>query len=190
MTASRLVVLALAGLLLVLGGCRDRRSWRADEADIVAWWVEDVAHGHPRRAEELQLVGGSERMARVAEWAGGSEIRGSRSYPPLLDARRQRRALLTGLCRQGLIVLTPAGLLAPRPGLDPTEARLVEPAVDSENLSRRQLDSLLVQMADARPAAAEAYLAAVKAARLDLDARDGARLWTGDGARGGATPAR
>lgn len=180
-SASRATV-ALALLLAAVFACAcgDRRNLTRDEAEIVAWYVEDVAHGIPRRPEELRLVEGSQRVGRIADWMMGNDIRGVREPPALLQARRNRLQLVSNLMKQGLIVAAPdSGLLAPRPGLELVEREVAEPIVDSENRDRRSLDGIILSMADAPKAITERYLAVVRRARLELDARSGATIWKG-----------
>jgi hypothetical protein len=172
-----LAALALAATLL--GGCTDRYTWRAGEAHELGWWIEDLAHGSPRRQAELDVVDGSEMEARVAQWARGNEIHGESTWPDLLQARCSRHGLLATLAGQGFLVHTRDGLLAPRPGLRIDQRVVVEPAVDAEDRDRRQLDATVLALADARPEVADAYLAAVRAARAELDEAMGVKAWTG-----------
>ncbi len=172
------LVVALAVTLLATSSCGDRRNLTVDEAEIVAWYVEDVSHGIPRRPEELRLVEGSQRIGRIAEWMMGNDIRGVREPPALLQARRNRLRLLGDMMKQGLIVSAPdSGLLAPRPGMELVEREVVEPVVDSENRDRRALDGIILSMADAPGGISERYLAVVRRARLELDALSGASIW-------------
>ncbi len=172
-----LAAVALASAWLC--GCGDtRRSLRNEEPTIIAWYFEDVAHGVPRRPEELRLVDGSERMLRIAEWAEGSTIHGVREQPRPLKARCARFPLLkTMLGRGQAVVMADSGLLAPRPDLPNDEAELVEPVVDAENQDRRLLDAIVLSMAKAYESEADAYLRAARDARIDLDRRAGGSLW-------------
>jgi hypothetical protein len=177
----RLALVLLAAFVplaaLALAACGDRRNLRPDEAEIVAWWIEDVAHGLPRRAEELRLVDASERMAHVADWASGDEIRGERQPPRLLLARRNRHALLATMLEHGQAVLDGKGLLAPRPGLELAEREVVEPVVDAENRDRRQLDAIVLALADVQQDGAADFLAAARKARTELDQQAGGKIW-------------
>jgi hypothetical protein len=168
-------------LIMALGvviGCGDRRNLRPDEAEITAWWIEDVAHGSDRRPEELRLVDASERMGAIAQWAEGSEIRGVHTLPQQLQARRNRHAVITDFARQGLVVLrTHDAMLAPRPGLDPDARALVEPVVDAEDRDRRVIEAIILDRADAPPAMAEELLRQTRHARAELDGQDGITTW-------------
>jgi hypothetical protein len=179
MTARLGLRLLGAAAAMALAACGDvRHDLRGEEPQIIAWWFEDVAHGIPRRPEELRLVDGSERMDRIAEWAEGSSIRGVREPPRPIKARCTRLALLSTMLSQGqAVVLADSGLIAPKPDLPRDDAELVEPVVDAENQDRRMLDAVVISMAQAHDAQAEAYLSAVRAARVELDQRAGGSLW-------------
>jgi hypothetical protein len=185
MSPLRTVILLAAVLICCsCSGARPRAA-TGDELEIVAWYVEDVAHGIDRRPEELLLVDGSQRMQRIAEWALGSEIRGQRAPPRLLLARRNRMPLLASAMRQDLVVLLPdSGLLAPKPGLDREEREVAEALVDSENHDRRAIDAIVLAMADAPEDDTLRFMRAAHAARIELDPAAGAVVW-----RGSATPA-
>jgi hypothetical protein len=159
----------LAGMLLLLASCEDRHTWRADEATIVGWWVEDVAHGTPRRAEELQLVDGSDLMAHLAQWALGSDLYGTHVYPRVLVARLTRLPQLTSLAASHLVQRATDGALELRLGLSIDEQELAAPVVAQENRDRRELDALVLGLTDAREESSQAYLAAVHQARTQLD---------------------
>ncbi len=171
-------LLLMFALALLLSACAAARvSWRPDEAEIVAWWCEDVAHGQPRRAEELQLIDGSDRMEKVAAWAMGDDIRGERRPPRMLAARIQRLPMLKNFFADGLVLLFDGGLVAPRPGLDAIERALVEPLVDAENQDRRALDAVLLALTDAPGRMQDVYLAAAVKARTELDQQQGGVRW-------------
>jgi hypothetical protein len=165
----RVLAAALAGAALLLASCDDRHTWRADEATIAGWWVEDVAHGTPRRAEELQLVDGSDLMAHLAQWALGSDLYGTHVYPRVLVARLTRLPQLASLGASHLVQRAPDGSLALRPGLSIDEQELATPLVARENRDRRELDALVLGLTDAREESSQAYLAAVHQARTELD---------------------
>lgn len=176
----RRAAVGVLALVLAFGSaCQDRHTWRGPEAEQVAWWIEDLAHGAHRRVGEIQLVDQSEMEARVATWAQGSSTPQAHRWPALLEARIQRQPLLAACAQQGLIVHTKDGWLAPRPKLDPLQRATVDDLVDHENLDRRQLDATVLALADANPDAATAYLAAARAARTALDEAMGAPAWSG-----------
>jgi hypothetical protein len=163
---------ALGGLLLLcvcLCSCEDRHTWRASEATIVGWWVEDVAHGTPRRAEELQLVDGSDLMAHLAQWASGSDLYGTHVYPRVLLARLQRLPQLSSLAHAGLIQCAQDGSLRVRSGASIEDQELAAPLVARENRDRRELDALVLGLTDAREEPSQAYLTVVHQARTELD---------------------
>ncbi len=175
----RAVRLGLLALTMLLCSCASQRmTWDRAEAAQVAWWCEDVAHGRPRRPGELALVEGSWRMGRIAEWATGGEINGRWIPPAPLGARRARLDLLTNFLREGTAVLTPEGLLAPRPGLEGALKALAVPAIDAENQDRRRQDSVLVAMAKPDRRERDHYIAEVTRARIELGRALGGTVWT------------
>jgi len=167
--------LCLACVLLV-AGCDDRTTWRDTEGAIVGWWVEDVAHGIPRRPDELTLVDGSAEQLKLARWAQGSDIYGTHVWPRVLAGRVSRHAELTSLASLGLIVRTPGGFLRPRPGITIDERDLVATLLATENADRRELDALVLSLTDAQEDASQAYLQAVSEARGQLDEAMGIHL--------------
>jgi len=162
--------------VLLLGGCDDRTTWRDSEGAIVGWWVEDVAHGIPRRPDELSLVDGSQKQLRLARWAQGSDIYGTHVWPRVLADRVSRHAELTSLASLSLIVRTPGGFLRPRPGISIDERDLVAATISAENADRRELDALVLTLTDAQEDASQAYLQAVVEARHQLDEAMGIHL--------------
>jgi hypothetical protein len=179
MSARAALAAALAAACLAAAGCGDRHSWRPDEAGIVGWWLEDIAHGSPRRVGEVELEGASEMQATFVSWARGSEVLGVHTWPTLLQARLQRHAALASLAASHLLVRTVDGMLAPAPGLDLQTRAIAAQLVDLEDRDRRELDASVIALCDAQPAAAEAYLAAIRRARAALDQAMGVALWTG-----------
>jgi hypothetical protein len=163
--------------LLVVAGCQDRQVLSPDEGRLVAWYVEDVAHGHPRRPDELLVTGASVRMERIASWAVGDHIRDQVEPPEILRSRRQRLPALAAAFAQGQIVLAPGGLVAPRPGLAEDLTAIAATLADAENQDRRSLDAIIAGMADNDPHGIERYLSEVASARAALDRSCGGRFW-------------
>ena len=162
--------------VLLMAGCDDRKTWREAEGTIVGWWVEDVAHGIPRRPDELSLVDGSQKQLRLARWAQGSDIYGTHVWPRVLADRVSRHAELESLASLGLIQRTPGGFLRPRPGISIDERDLVATTISAENADRRELDALVLSLTDAQEDASQAYLQAVSEARRSLDEAMGIHL--------------
>jgi hypothetical protein len=171
-----LAVLLMA-LVVLLTGCQDRQVLSPDEGRIVAWYVEDIAHGHPRRPDELLVTDASVRMQRIAAWAVGDHIRDLQEPPEVLRTRRQRLPALAAAFAQNQIVLAPGGLVAPRPGLADDLGAIAATLADAENHDRRSLDAIIAGMADNDPHGIGSYLHEVAAARADLDTSCGAHTW-------------
>lgn len=165
------LLLGIGALLLAAGCGAARRDLDGEETRLVAWWVEDVARGMPRSADELATTDPSAALARVHEWAS--------SKPPQLRNRRNRWAAICPLMISGTIVAVEPGLLGVDPSADPGEATLARGLVDAENSDRRMLDSIVLSLVKADPRGSARYRGDVAAARRALDQRAGARPWTG-----------
>lgn len=171
--ASLLLVL----LLFVLAGCggAPRRELAPREADLVAWWCEDVARGHDRSPGELRTEDASAALARLATWASTRSAIGD--LPQQLVSRRARWPVVRSLLRQGVLVLVEPGLLAVDPGASADERSLAQPVADTENQDRRTLEALVLALAQPDDATTRRYRAALRAARFDLDQAIGGRVW-------------
>ena len=165
---------------LALGGCASAtRGFPREHAELVTWYIEDVAHGVARRSQELELSDTTPAMERIASWAAGSDVRGVQTSPYHLAARRERWSVLHTLLRSGMVVVLDSGLVAARPDLDRGDLDYVLPLVDAENHDRRSLDSLVLTMSNAGVEETKRYRTASAQARLRLDEQAGARRWTG-----------
>jgi hypothetical protein len=176
MTRVGCALLAMVGL--ALGACQDRQVLAPDEGRIVAWYVEDIAHGHPRRSDELLVTDASVRMEHIAAWAAGDRIRERQEPPEVLRDRRQRLPALAAAFAQGQVVLAPGGLVAPRPGLSDEVTAMASTLADAENHDRRALDGIIVGMGGDDPRGVERYLSEAVAARIALDQSCGAQKWS------------
>jgi hypothetical protein len=177
----------LALLALLLAACGDIRPFQPDERELVAWFIEDVAHGLPRRVDELKLPAPSAPMARLAAWAGGGavkewhaddQVRGDYLPPQRLAARRTRWPALRALFAARQVVVLGNGLVAARPDLPAADAAAVLPVVDDENQDRRSLDALLASVDGEGGPAVREFLGLVARARAQLDRQAGAEPWT------------
>ncbi|MCS6970314.1 MAG: hypothetical protein N3B15_03510 [Planctomycetota bacterium] len=166
---------ALLAAALVLAAClgRPSQAWQPEQAEAVAWWVEDLAHGRHRLPAEIDFVDGGPGAARIARWAAGQRL-GERWQPPsAVQRRRERWPALAAALAEGSIQATDDGWLAPAVGLAPERRAAIEPLVEQENAARALLDQLLLTLGAPDPEVERVYRAAVRAARVALDrARD------------------
>jgi hypothetical protein len=189
LTPAALALVALLVLCGVAGGCGRERALSSDERMLAVWFIEDVAHGHPRRPAELALTAPSVAMHRLADWlSGGTNGRyqqgGERApedyHPPLaLAARAERWVSLRALFAAHQVVALGGGLVAARPDLKAEDAVVALPVVDHENLDRRALDALVVGMGGDGSGAGDrqAWLELSAATRRELDLQAGAEPW-------------
>jgi hypothetical protein len=186
-----------ASLLCLHSSCASQRELSVDECDLGAWFIEDVAHGHARRPEELEVDAPSVEMRRLTAWlSGGTQGRyqagGARSpedyHPPgPLAARANRWSNLHALFLAHQVVVLPSGLVAARPDLSADDTIMALPVVDHENLDRRALDALVAGMCAPGSYALRIWLDHAAAARVQLDLQGGAELWQ-PGARNARAP--
>ena len=174
------ILLFLGLLALAACGGAPRRDLAPQEAELVAWWCEDVARGHARSAGELRTEDASAALERVATWAVTRSSIGD--LPQQLATRRARWPVVRSLLKQGLLVLVEPGLVAVRPDASADERSLAQPVADSENQERRFLEALVLSLAQPDGVITRRYRAALRAARLELDQAVGGRLWTGPAA--------
>lgn len=176
-----LPALAAAGILLiaVLGGCtRSYPGVQPEELQVAARWIEDVAHGIPRRAGELDPVAASDEQRRLAAWVAGDDISGRRELPRQLKARATRWPALAAALRSRLLLIDRSrGLVGPAPNLIGGDFTLAAGIADAENADRRTIDAIVLSRAQASQEAAGWYAEAVRAARVDLDAAAGGSSW-------------
>lgn len=169
-------LIAVAALLTCLGcAFRPASAWQPAEAEIAAWWCEDVAHGLVRDPGELDLVAGSPRAADVARWAAGSDLAGRWDMPHRLAARKARWPAIQALLASGEAIRAgDSGLLSPAPGVVPARRSAVSTLVDAENDDRRFIDAIVRTVGRPDPGVERAHDAAVRCARRTLDAPAGA----------------
>ncbi len=190
MNRGALAALAACALCIVAAGCAPERALTADERELAVWFIEDVAHGHPRRPAELALTMPSATMRRLADWlSGGTSGRyqqgGERTpeeyHPPAaLAARAERWPSLRALFAAHQVVALSSGLVAARPELKAEDALIALPVVDHENLDRRALDALVVGMGGEGGGGSgdrRAWLELAAATRRELDLQAGAEPW-------------
>lgn len=159
------MLLVLVVAVLVAGGCAGGRgTLRPSEAEIAAWWVEDVCHGSPRDPDELRLAGGSPGILALAAWCGSPEEPGPHGPLPLMLAeRRQRWADLRNDLKRG-DVRSDGGLRAIFDAAPAVQARAAK-----ETQDRAMIDALAITIGLADGRAAEAWSDAVARARAALD---------------------
>ncbi|TVR42905.1 MAG: hypothetical protein EA402_10655 [Planctomycetota bacterium] len=189
LTVSACCSLGLIGLLLAMGCQRPGSVLAREELQLIAWYVEDVAHGQLRDPGELALLDGSDGVRRVAEWAWGSRSDGRLvRHPDPLAARRGRWALLAQGLGAGRIVYTQTGqlALAPQPR-DPQAAvedaawqGTLRQAVELENRDRVATTSILLALSGVQEDEHRAprLIAALQGARRDHAAAAGGQPWT------------
>jgi hypothetical protein len=173
----RALTVLLAAALAVAGCGPAVRGLPVEHAELVAWYIEDVAHGTARRSQELELAEPTPAMERIAAWAAGSEVRGVHAPPHHLATRLERWSVLRTLLRSGMVVVLDSGLVAARPGLERGDLDYVLPLVDAENHDRRSLDALILTISEAGVDETRRYRLASVQARLRLDEQAGARRW-------------
>jgi hypothetical protein len=159
--------------------CAPQRGLNADHTTLVAWYIEDVVRGVPRRPSELQLVEATPATQRVANWISGGEIQGIYQPPRQIGERQRRWAALRALYAHRHVVVVQNGLLAPAPEVPNEDLAYITPIIDSENQDRRSIDALIIAMSDADPAAAKRWLSTSSDARITLDIEAGAIRWSG-----------
>jgi hypothetical protein len=177
--------LPLLLLLLLAPSClAPRAALTTGEIELVAWYIEDVCHGLPRRPGELAAVDASDSLQGIAAWAVGTERDGvSVAHPDRMEARRTRWRLLAAAARDGLLRSSADGLLELLPAaaeLKPTERQvreLLAADLARENRARLELDALLLSRAGLRrdSPAGESLLTELRRARSELDQQAGVR---------------
>ncbi len=175
----RLAMLGFA-VLIVLAGCQSgpRAAFDQTEADAVAWWIEDVSRGVPRRPGELELDDASPGLLRLAAWAKGADTDAGWQPPDRIAARRRRYGTLRAAFAQGSVVMQPGtGLVAPRPGLPAGDDQAAAAVADRENDDRRYLDALVLALVQASPGPARIFRDAMRRIRRELDLAAGGGEW-------------
>lgn len=172
-------LISLAVILFALGGCtRTRPGVQPDELRIIANWIEDTAHGIPRRTGELELIEASAEYTQVAQWAAGSQIGDRQRLPPQIQARIDRASALAAALRSRIVLIDrQKGLLGPAPELTGAEFLLAAQIADAENHDRRTGDALVLSRSTASTEAAGWYREAVRDARVALDLAAGGNTW-------------
>ena len=161
----------------MLGCTRTRPGVQLDELRILANWIEDTAHGIPRRSGELELVEASAEFMQAAQWAGGSQIGENRRLPPQINARRTRAPALAAALRSAVVLIDRRqGLVGPAPTLTGAEFQLAAQITDAENHDRRTVDALVISRSTASAEAAGWYREAARAARVALDVAAGGQF--------------
>jgi hypothetical protein len=161
------LVLLLSGLL---AGCA-----RTHDHLPLAWWIEDCAHGIPRRPAELETAHPPPPM--LLAYLGGDLVDGIQKPPLPLRQRAERRPRLQEAFRSGRILLQD-GEVGPSPRLVGKDLREAAALADQENLDRRQVDVLVITLGRMDEAEAMRYRDAIHAVRTELDRADGGKPWT------------
>lgn len=154
---------------LLLGGClRHSDELREDEAILIAWWCEDVAHGLPRDPGELRRDNASGALEIIAAWAVGTTRDGRSISPPQhLDQRRRRWQLIQHGLQADMLRIDAAGLLHLHPDARTSTRELYDQVLRQENHDRLQLVALLLEMAriDIDRAAGRRFVREMRSAR-------------------------
>lgn len=170
---------ALVVVLVVVLACSacsgPARELRSDEARLVAWWIEDVAHGRVRDPGELAIAGGSAPLDRVREWARGAQVGDQWRAPTRLETRLTRWPVLRALLGRGIVVLAGDGLIAVEPRASAGDRALAQALVDAENDDRRVMETTVLSIADAGPQATRRLRAELAQARDELAGEAGAK---------------
>ncbi|MEK7412026.1 MAG: hypothetical protein AAB263_01780 [Planctomycetota bacterium] len=153
-------------------GCSQRpaQAWQPEQAEAVAWWIEDVAHGLERDPGELEFTAGGRNLQSIAAWAAGSRINGQWIPPQQLMSRRNRWPTIKSGLAHGDIVSAPVpGLIASSPELAPVRRQQIDAIIDIENEDRRFIDGLILTLGHPDIGVARAYEDAVRRARKAHD---------------------
>jgi hypothetical protein len=164
-------------MLCGVTSCGPVRGLPPEQAELVAWYIEDVIHGAHRQPTELILPNPAPGMERVASWLAGGHIKGTLVHPRQIDERIRRWSALRSLFLQRQVVVLNDGLVAPAPALTREDLTYVLPVVDAENQDRRSIDALIISLSNADHAAAKSWVAWSASARLALDKQAGATHW-------------
>lgn len=175
---SALVAAGIVASAFLAGCTRSHPGVQPEELRFAARWIEDVAHGIPRRSGELDPVVASDEQRRLAAWAVGDDISGRRELPRQLKARAARWPALVAALRSGLLLIDRArGLIGPAPSLTGGDFTLAAGIADAENADRRTIDAIVLSRTQASREAVGWYLDAVRAARVELDTNAGGSAW-------------
>lgn len=175
----RSLLLCVVACALLSSGCGDPRGVAGDQIDLVAWYIEDVAHGQPRNPQELRVTNPTPEMDRIATWLAGTTVREQHQPPRQLASRRDRWPEVKALFVQGHAVVLDDGLIGANPKASREDQTYALPIVDAENRDRRSLEALLISMAKCNHAEAKTWVARMAAARVQLDTQAGAKRWVG-----------
>lgn len=163
--------------------CAFSRSAIDEEPTIVAWYIEDLAHGNTRYPGEISMVRASDSMKKIEGWLAGHAQRDRIAQPRFMDQRIQRWPMLHGMMNTGAVVVIESGayrgFLAPAKGLSRSDMSMTSSLVDAENNDRRALDALIASSSLPTDTHWEQYADAVALARIALDHAAGAQLWNG-----------
>jgi hypothetical protein len=175
----RWMLLTVMVCALLGSSCGDPRGVTGDQIDLVAWYLEDVAHGQPRNPQELKVTNPTPEMDRIATWLAGTTVREQHQPPRQLASRRERWPEVKALFVQGHAVVLDDGLIGANPSSSREDQTYALPIVDAENRDRRSLEALLISLAKCDRAEAKIWVARMAAARVKLDTQAGAKRWVG-----------
>ena len=177
--AARPMLALLLFAAWVLTGCGEPRGVTGEQIDLVAWYIEDVAHGQTRNPQELKLSDRTPEMDNIATWLAGASLREQHQPPRQLASRRDRWPEVKALFAQGHAVVLDDGLIGANPKSTREDQTYALPIVDAENRDRRSLDALLISLSKCDRAEAKIWVARMAAARVALDVQGGAKRWVG-----------
>lgn len=173
----------ILGVVLLLGaGClRQPQQLLSPEVEQVVWYAEDLSHGLQRDPFELVSENSSKGMQNVALWAL-SKVNDQDliAHPTQLQARIDRWPILQQGIHEGVIVLTPDGLLRLLPSSDELQRRLYVATIRKENLDRLAITNLLLGRGqlDPRSERGQQLIERIRQARLELGTAAGAQVVT------------
>jgi hypothetical protein len=167
---------ALCLSVIVLSGCaRLNTSLHPEEVERVAWWIEDVIHGVPRRAGELDLEDPSPAMRRLQPWLIGAASDAPGRCLVEITRRQERVVRLQAMLKNGWILMDDRGLVGPSPDLTGSEATVARIEADGETTDRSGIDAFILTTVMAGERTEEAWKQATMAARQTYDRAAGGR---------------
>jgi DNA-binding protein YbaB len=164
--------LLLPTVLILLAGCGTRLTMTRDQVSLVAWYVEDLAHGLNRNDGELDAESTSVALQKVAAWlASRTDEKRQRHLPRQLEQRRQRWPALRALLREKVVLPEATGLVTLSTTADKSsdEVVLAQELITAENQDRRMLDLMVLSLTDADDRTARNYAETMRQARQTLD---------------------
>ncbi len=161
--------------LLVCCACSDAtrstttEQLTKDEAQRLAWLVEDVCHGLERRPSELLTETCSISTKHFVRWLRTTVASSKHvAYPTLMEKRIQRWQIIRNGLEKTFITRNQNGILTIAAS---DTAQLYKGAVMEENIARHKLDTIILGQSglDGRSLRAKFLLEQLRLARQELD---------------------